>query len=332
MVAKVLRLPPGHYIDDFIVALLAEDVTAVEDLWEFLVDVIHFCLQRQKFRSGSALLYLGMELGFSHEGIRFAISENRRQKYLEILRRYLARNQLLRPQAAQLAGRLNWACNALFGRCGRAFLSPILARSIHREARPQLNRDLAAALRWWVAWLSAPQAGLARFIAAAPRQGVAPVVTYSDASTSFGLGAVLLLPASREAFWFRTRTQRGEPIERLEVEAAVVADALFGPFLAARGYVDEISFVDNNVSAAWLTRGRGREDVDPMISAMWLHMAVRGGFKWFERVSSASNLADKPSRGLPPDCPCGWSLREVPAVRRWGPSDADGPGRPWPWA
>ena len=77
-----------------------------------------------------------MGLQFSHDGIRFAISENRRQKYLEILRRYLSRNQLLRPQAAQLAGRLNWACNALFGRCGRAFLSPILARSVNREARP----------------------------------------------------------------------------------------------------------------------------------------------------------------------------------------------------
>ena len=181
-------------------------------------------------------------------------------------------------------------------------------------------------------WLSAPRADLTWFIPAAPRRHGAPAVTYSDASTSFGLGAVLLLPASREAFWFRTRTQRGEPIDRLEVEAAAVADALFGPFLAACGYVDEISFIDNNVSAAWLTRGRGRADVDPMVSALWLHMAVRGGFKWFERVSSASNLADRPSRGLPPECPCGWSLREVPTVRRWGPSDADGPGRPLPWA
>ena len=31
IVAKVLRLPPGRYIDDFIAALLAKDVTAVAD-------------------------------------------------------------------------------------------------------------------------------------------------------------------------------------------------------------------------------------------------------------------------------------------------------------
>ena len=155
-------------------------------------------------------------------------------------------------------------------------------------------------------------------------------MTYSNASTSYGLGGVSLLPASREALWFRTRVLRGEPIDRLEGEAAAVANSLFGPCLAARGYADEISFIDNNVSAAWITRGGGREDVDPMLSALWLQMVVRGGFKWFERVSSTFNLADRPSRGLVPDCPCGWRLRQVPDVLRWGDSDGAGPGRPWP--
>ena len=96
-----------------------------------------------------------METKFSADGILFMISENRRRKYVEILQRYIDRNQPLRPQASQLAGRLNWACNALFGRCGRAFLSPILAQSWNREARPELNRDLVTALTWWKQWLSA---------------------------------------------------------------------------------------------------------------------------------------------------------------------------------
>ena len=46
-------------------------------------------------------------------------------------------------------------------------------------------------------------------------------------------------------------------------------------------------------------------------------------------VSSASNLADRPSRGLAPECPCGYRLREVVDVRRWGAPDGTGPGRPW---
>ena len=58
------------------------------------------------------------------------------------------------------------------------------------------------------------------------------MVTYSDASTDFGLGGVLLLPATPEAFWFRTRVPPGDAVDRLEVEAAAVVDALFGPLLA----------------------------------------------------------------------------------------------------
>ena len=74
----------------------------------------------------------------------------------------------------------------------------------------------------------------------------------------------------------------------------------------------------------------------PLMTCTWLlrlgerlQRAIRGGFKWFERVSSFSNLADRPSRGLAPECPCGWRLREVVGVRRWGAPDGTGPGRPW---
>ena len=193
IVAKVLRLPPGHCIDDFIAALLADDSTAAADLWEFLVEVLRFRLQTAKFNHGTALLYLGMELRFLNDGILFVISENRRKKYVALLQRYLDRDELLRPQASQLAGRLNLARNALFGRCGRAFLSPILARASHREARPGLNRDLRGALSWWQRWLSAPRGDLSRFVPPALRQVAVPAVSYSDASTDFGLGGVLPL-------------------------------------------------------------------------------------------------------------------------------------------
>ena len=62
-----------------------------------------------------------------------------------------------------------------------------------------------------------------------------PAVTYWDASTDFGLGGVLLLPASQEAFWFRTRVAPGDPIDWLEVEPFAVVDTLFSPLLADRG-------------------------------------------------------------------------------------------------
>ena len=92
-----------------------------------------------------------------------------------------------------------------------------------------------------------------------------PALTYTDASTDYDLGGLLLLPVEKEAFFFRTPAC-GQEIDFLEVEAAVVADALFGPMQQQRGYHEEISFVDNNVSLAWITDGCAfREDVDPLI-------------------------------------------------------------------
>ena len=329
IIVKVLLFPPGHYIDDFIATLPADDDTAADDLWEFLVDILKLVLQRKKFHFGRCLLYLGMEIRFSADGIHF-VSENRRRKYVELLEKYFARDELLRPQASQLAGRLNWACNAPFGLCGHAFLSPILARAAHREARPQPNGGPVEALTWWKEWLCAPHGDLSRFVPAAPQVVGRPPVTYSGASTGFGLGGVLLLPATREAFWLCTCVPPGDPIDRLEVEAAAVVDALFGPLLDERGYTEEISFVDKNVSCPWVIRGRRRANADPMLSGLWMQMAICGGFKWLERVSSASIIADKPSRGIVPNCPCGWRLREVLGVARWERSDGSGLGRPWP--
>ena len=115
--------------------------------------------------------------------------------------------------------------------------SPILARAAHREARPKLIKDLVIALSWWQRWLSAPRGDLSRFVPAAPRQVGCPALSYSDASRNFGLEGVLLLPATQEGFWFRTRVPQDDPIDRLEPEGAALVDVLFGPLLAERGYV-----------------------------------------------------------------------------------------------
>ena len=63
---------------------------------------------------------------------------------------------------------------------------------------------MSDALKWWQRWLSAPRGDLYWFVPAAPRQVASPAISYSDASTDFGLRVVLLLPTTREVFWFRT--------------------------------------------------------------------------------------------------------------------------------
>jgi hypothetical protein len=164
--------------------------------------------------------------------------------------------------------------------------------------------------------LTSPPSCLTRHVPAAPRrEDLPPAVLYTDASTDFGLGAVLLLPLSWEALFLRVPA-RGAQIDFLEVEAVLAADSAFGDLWGARGYAELLAFVDNNCSLAWITRGCSfRDDVDPLLETLWLRMARRPGVVWWERVPSIGNVADLPSRGYPPDLPSAWSLREVPGRR-----------------
>ena len=203
---------------------------------------------------------------------------------------------------------------------------PILRRAANPAAHLKMNGRLRSALMWRHRWLSCPAGPLTRSVPAAPRRGPLPLaLTYTDASTDYGLRGVLLLPQDRRAFFFWTLA-RGQPINFLQVEAAVVADAVFGPKLQQLGYHEEMSFVDNNVSLAWIPDGCAfRHDVDPLIEDMWFGLACRQAFIWWERISSTSNMADLPSRGQPPALSSDWDLHEIQGVRRWKPPVNTGP-------
>jgi hypothetical protein len=315
---KVLLLPTDHYIDDFVGIYRLTDDTAVSDLKEFVVLVLKMHFKDSKFKWGQTLVYIGLQVRLARDSIRFSLHANRRWKYIFLLRRYCESNLLYRPEAEELAGRLMWACTSLYGRCGRAYIGPIYRRGKNREAQPFLNGALRRALEWWQTLFRLPEHTLTRTVPTAPRLPSPPAVSYTDASTAYGLGGVLYVLRDRVAFFWRTPVPKGDLIAFLEVEAAAVGDAVFGPLLLGMGIRDEVTFVDNNVSLPWITSGCSfKPEVDEILSGLWLNLATRGTFKWWERVSSGSNPSDEPSRGLVPVCPRGWRLHEMLQVGRW---------------
>ena len=75
-----------------------------------------------------------------------------------------------------------------------------------------------------------------------------------------------------------------------------MADAVCGPMLQQAGYHEEVGFVDNNMSLAWITDGcTFRDDVDPLIKDMWYCLACRQAYKWWDVVA--------PVWFLPSSCP-----------------------------
>ena len=232
-----------------------------------------------------------------------------------------------------MAGRLGWYCAALFGWCGRAYVVHLIHRSRHRGGLPWLNRQLEQALWWCFDILGRPGHDLTQVVLTTLLDPTPPGLNYTDASSQFGLGRVLYLPATRSAYFFRVALSPGGPIAHLEVEAAAVGDAVFGPLLLREGVDREVAFVGSNVGLGWITRVCSNCDdgVDKVPAGLWANAACRGGFKWWERVSTRSNLGDRPSRGLFLECPRGWYMWGMVRLRRWD-RDRDGVGslRPVP--
>ena len=329
----VLLVPTNHYVDDFLSVYKLADESVVDDLKHFVTRVLGVHFQDTKFKFGSTVLALGMEVTLSARAVRLQLHEHRRAKSVFFLQSFLSSNVLYRPEAEELGGRLSWSCAALFGRCGRAYLAPILRRAHNREAQPYLNQHLRIALQWWLDLFTVSPSYLHRSIRVQAPARVPMVISYSDASDDYGLGAVLCAVHLRCLYFFRVPIDGNEPIDRLELEAAAVSDALFGPLVASWEVSAELAFIDSNVALPWVTSGLAqRDDVDPILAGFWAQMAFRAAFKWFERVSSFSNLADAPSRGLAPLVPCGWRCVEVPDVQRWQHGrDGLRPGRPRWW-
>ena len=88
--------------------------------------MLGFNRHEEKWHEGLRLIYLGMQVTFSRAGLELCLSANRRAKYIAYIEWYIEHDAMSSVEASELGGRLSWSCNALFGRCGRAYLVPIL--------------------------------------------------------------------------------------------------------------------------------------------------------------------------------------------------------------
>eukprot|EP00392_Amoebophrya_sp_AT5.2_P003251 g3256.t1 len=315
VVCVVMLFGLDHFYDDLQCPVRGNDSRAHADLLSFVRDVLRVSFA-DKFQCGPTIIYTGVVVKFTPQQLLFSLSGPRAQKLRHYAREALRRDFLLPATAKRLAGKFSWACCALFGRIGRAMLKPILRRADSKQKFCRLSRSLRLALEWWVKFLESAD-GMQRSYPIRggdkPRQ---PHLVYSDAC-EYGLGAVLLLPWSRTAYYFRVPVRDEDPdIAELELEAGALGHCVFGEFL--RG-AEVVQFIDNNVALGWTTAGKShRPEADAVLHDLWMWLARNSEFVWFERVASKGNLADKPSRMLSPapDLP-GWRVYELQNVGRY---------------
>ena len=77
----------------------------------------------------------------------------------------------------------------------------------------------------------------------------------------------MFLPVQGIPLYFRTRIPASKFIDRLEAEAAAIADAVFGPIIQTFVHVGDVSFVHINFSISQLTSGCSfHDDVEPLLA------------------------------------------------------------------
>ena len=215
----------------------------------------------------------------------------------------LSGDEISHVAADQIFGRLIWAESGLFGRGHRSYMVPILLAKYSSSTK--ISPSLRSSLTWFAEFLESPRNLIRQYRPCDPRSHV---VAFSDASLS-RIGAVLRdqnncwVVSSKVPDEFAATVPKGvNLIFLLEMLAAVFAISLVPEFQnGSRNRANLILLVDNVASQVALTRGGTS---DPLCSRtarrFWKQADLIGVFPWLERVPSAANLADPPSRAVGP--------------------------------
>jgi hypothetical protein len=218
-------------------------------------------------------------------------------------------------ELASFRGRLGFAEGQTFGRLAAPALAA-LSGSDTRLAHG-LGPDLPLALSWLRSYL---QRCPPRVVPACLKE---TTLVFTDGACEPELcscGAVLLQPATRSYLWFSfVFPPSVTGIWRREGQEQLIAQAELAPVLLARltwkHLLQEkavIYFVDNEGVREALVKGSTKSVGSRRLLFQTAEAGVElGGFPWYSRVASPSNVADAPSRLRPPEVILDFPAREV---------------------
>ena len=237
-------------------------------------------------------------------------TEERAKELKAVIQKIFEEGSLSAAEASQLRGRLGFANSQTFGREGAYAYLALGRRVAEGGSRANLSRDLRVSLRWW----------LLHFDSAKPRKvrlsrGQTPVFLFTDGACEdqggqypeADIGGVLYDPVDGfvDAFGDKLPPAILAKLSPGGVKRQVVGQAELFPCWAARVLWQDrlqgrpvVHFVDNESAKFALIKGTTGERTSAWICQQYWRKEVElESFSWLERVPSASNCADGPSRG-----------------------------------
>jgi len=310
MLAEVLAfhlsLAMSQYVDDFPQIEpegSIESGTAAEELLALLGWEIK-AVDGGIPRFSSSFTALGVVFDMTsadQEELRVKDKPGRKEKISKLIGEIVEDSTPKKELLTSLRGLVGYTRAQCFGRCGAAalhVLGRMLATTEHR-----LTTEEREALEFWPRYLAT---AVPRTIAT--NSSEPPVVIFTDGADDddvVGIGAVLLHGPKKYALGGRVSARQVKAwkeeggkeklIHQPELLPALVALRVWGREVAKKQL---LIFVDNDGARGALIKGSsGSLPSAKIVHKFWARVGELGCFPWVDRVHTASNPADDPSRG-----------------------------------
>ena len=296
---KVLKLGVFRYVDDFFGCERPETLEHGLQCFCRLVRLLfgQSALADRKLDFGASLVVLGVEIKFSREGYECRPSVDKVRKWLSCILEAIRTGILTPGDASKLAGRLQWACQHMFHRIGRAMLRPLYNQIRGRSGK--VYPELMSVLSWWVDILRGGIAELRCWNA----PDTSPVHLFCDAAGEPArIAAVVWVdgevfftdcppPPEVTALW---KVRADQQIMGLELLSIALGLSVFMDRLKGR----KVIIHSDNTGAECCTRkgSAGAFDHCSLIHQMWAQISRNHIYAWVCRVPTDDNIADLPSR------------------------------------
>ncbi|KAF4650196.1 hypothetical protein FOL47_001374 [Perkinsus chesapeaki] len=271
------------YIDDFFAVCPRDEEDVCYKIAVTLNHILGFSLKQAKSTTPCTdLKLLGIRVRLQNGAVLLDIDDERQAELNAQIDDALTSNRLRPADAARLAGKLGFALTAFHGRNGRAFLRSLFRRANRPAPWSEATSDddeIKQALQWFQWAIHACPRKMFLLGTDTPR-----VILYTDAEFSSAddspskrgcIGGVL---ATNVEHYSGTK----EPIGRL---------------LRRAGRCSVHCYVDSTVAEGCLRKGYSKcRDLNLIAKELWKFTALNNIDIWFDRVESAANPADLPSR------------------------------------
>lgn len=297
---KLLHIAVFEYVDDYFAAERAETVEHAMLCFARLVRAMlgPDAIAPGKLEFGRSLSVLGVSVILLPDRFQLRPCKGKMMKCLAVMRAALAPGGSLPGGGAQkLAGRLQWACQYLFHRLGRAMIRPIYAQA--KFGRSSVGEELRFALLWWCRVIEldiveerfwevseAPVAHM--FVDASGIESRCAAVLFIDGKCLYTDGV------PRQQIMDQFLARRDRQITTLEILAISIGLSTFASELRSRKVV---VWSDNTGAEAASRKGSAKAwDHCRLVHDIWEQALQNNSHIWVERVPSHDNISDSPSR------------------------------------